>query len=66
MIRKHKIRALEINGKKRSAFRIRKQPVDPEKINRYIREHPAGANDDRKIGGNIGSAGMLPAALVLA
>lgn len=62
MIRKQQKRKLESN--KRSTFRVRKRPVNPEKINQYIKEHPMqliGENKDRNIDGNIGSAGMVPA-----
>jgi hypothetical protein len=66
MIRKQQIRTQQSNGKKRSAFRIRGRPVNPEKINRYIKEHLTCADDERKTDWNIGLAGIIPAAIILA
>ena len=58
MIRKQRERALTKN--KASAFRVRKRPVNQEKINRYISEHlkHAGSNDDLDIDMDIDSAGI--------
>jgi hypothetical protein len=66
IIRKQQKRLLEEN--KRSAFRVRKRPVPPEKINRYIKEHgiePITANYDSNINGNMGLGGMIPATSTL-
>jgi hypothetical protein len=66
IIRMQQKRLLESN--KRSAFRVRKRPVPPEKINRYIKEHdkePITTNYDSNIGRNTGLAGMIPATLIL-
>lgn len=46
---------------KRTAFRVRKRPVNLEKIKRYMRDHPTlafGANKDENMDGNIDSAGI--------
>ena len=61
MIRKQRERALTKN--KASAFRVRKRPVNQEKINRYISEHlkHAGSNDDLDIDMDIDSAGIIAA-----
>jgi hypothetical protein len=60
MIRKLQERAL-IN--KASAFRLRKRPVNQEKINRYINEHSKrpGSNNDSDVDIYIDSAGMIAA-----
>lgn len=64
MIRKQRERALTMN--KASAFRVRKRPVNQEKINRYISEHfkRSGSNDDLDIEMDIDSAGMIAAIFV--
>jgi hypothetical protein len=52
---------------KRSAFRVRKQPVNPEKITRYIKEHPessVGGNGSADIDGVIASAGIFGACII--
>jgi hypothetical protein len=66
MIRKQKERAMASN--KASAFRVRKRPVNQEKINRYINEHPkrSGSNDDSDVEFNIDSAGMIAASFAKA
>ena len=59
IVRKQEERAA-IN--KQSAFRVRKQPVNPEKITRYIKEHPVSAanvNDNMDVDGVIISAGVF-------
>lgn len=66
MIGKQRIRAQQSNGEKKSAFRIRGRPVNPEKINRYIKEHLICADDERKTDWDMGLAGVIPAALTLA
>lgn len=46
---------------KQTAFRVRKRPVNPEKIKRYMRDHPMpafGANKDGSMDGSMDSAGM--------
>jgi hypothetical protein len=46
---------------KQSAFRVRKLPVNPEKITRYIKEHPGSAaniNDNMDVDRAIVSAGV--------
>ncbi|KAF4628664.1 hypothetical protein G7Y89_g9490 [Cudoniella acicularis] len=55
MIRKQQERALQ---KKGTAFRVRKRPINPEKINRYIKEHPErpGPHDNLDVDINIESA----------
>jgi hypothetical protein len=66
IIRMQQKRLLESN--KRSVFRVRKQPVPPEKINRYIKEHdkePVTANYDGDIGRDTSLAGMIHATLIL-
>ncbi len=63
MIRKQQKRVLESN--KPSAFRVRKQLVTQEKINRYIKEHyvlPLPTNQDENVDENMGSAGMITTA----
>jgi hypothetical protein len=64
MIRKQRERALTEN--KASAFRVRKRPVNQEKINRYISEHlkRPGSNNDLDIDIDINSAGMIAAIFV--
>lgn len=64
MIRKQRERALTRN--KASAFRVRKRPVNQEKINRYISEHlkRPGSNNDLDIDMDIDSAGMIGARFV--
>jgi hypothetical protein len=59
MIRKQRERELTKN--KASAFRVRKRPVNQEKINRYISEHlkRPGSNDDLDIEMEIDSAGII-------
>jgi hypothetical protein len=57
MIRKQRQRALI---HKRSAFRLRDRLVNPEKIRRYINEHPdlnIALNEDED--GSMASAGMF-------
>ncbi|OBT47133.1 hypothetical protein VE00_03127 [Pseudogymnoascus sp. WSF 3629] len=54
MIRKQHKRALESN--KPSAFRVRKRPVNPKKIDRYIKEHPTNSFGANEMDGNMGSA----------
>jgi hypothetical protein len=57
IIRKQRERALTKN--KASAFRVRKRPVNQEKINRYISEHKLpSSNDDLDIEMDIDSAGI--------
>jgi hypothetical protein len=59
IVRKQKERAA-IN--KQSAFRVRKQLVNPEKITRYIKEHPGSAadgNGNMDVDGVIVSAGVF-------
>jgi hypothetical protein len=55
IIRKQRDRALTKN--KASAFRVRKRPVNQEKINRYISEHL----NDLDIDMDIDSAGIIAA-----
>jgi hypothetical protein len=60
ILRKQRERAAK---NKPSAFRVRNQPVNPEKITRYIKENPglaADVNDDLDIEGAIASAGVFP------
>lgn len=50
---------------KPTAFRVRKRPVNPQKIKRYMRDHPEaafGANKDGNMDGSMASAGMAPLA----
>lgn len=50
---------------KQTAFRVRKRPVNPEKIKRYMRDHPIpafGANKDGNMDGRMDSA-ATPAAI---
>jgi hypothetical protein len=58
MIRKQRDRALTEN--KASAFRVRKRPVNQEKINRYISEHfkRSGSNEDLDMEMEMDSAGI--------
>jgi len=59
IIRKQQERDAE---NKSSAFRVRGRPVDPEKINRYMKDHPmqsVSANKDKNRDPNIGSAGTF-------
>jgi hypothetical protein len=58
IIRKQRDRALTKN--KASAFRVRKRPVNQEKINRYISEHLKlpSSNDDLDVEMDIDSAGI--------
>jgi hypothetical protein len=57
MIRKQRQRALV---HKRSAFRLRDRPVNPEKIRRYINEHPElQVLLDEEENGSTASVGML-------
>lgn len=60
MIRKQNER--EPEGKDRTAFRLRGREVNPDKIKRYIREHPrhSVAYEDPGVGMTAISAGMLP------
>jgi hypothetical protein len=63
MIRKQRKRELESN--KQSAFRLRKQQVTAEKIERYIKEHPTQSFDtteDTKMDGIMDSASISPSA----
>jgi hypothetical protein len=61
MIRKRQERESESN--KKTAFRIRGRPVDEEKIERYMRDHPKQLpiNDhiDMDIDRNMSLAGMI-------
>ncbi len=46
---------------KQTAFRVRKRPVNSEKIKRYMRDHPMlafGANKDDDMDGNLEAAGI--------
>lgn len=46
---------------KQTAFRVRKRPVNPEKIKRYMRDHSMsafGANTDGNTDGSMDCAGM--------
>jgi hypothetical protein len=48
---------------KSTAFRVRGRPVNPEKINRYMKDHPmqsVSANKDKNRDSNISSAGTFP------
>ena len=63
MIRKQRERALTKN--KASAFRVKKRPVNQEKINRYISGHQRpGSNDDLDIDMDVDQAGMIAAIFV--
>jgi hypothetical protein len=65
IIRKQQKRRSESN--KRSAFRIRGRPVNPERIDRYIREHPIrpfGISTDKTLGGNVVVPCMVPAIIM--
>jgi hypothetical protein len=59
IIRKRQKRLSESN--KPTAFRVRKRPVPQGKIDRYIIENSTIANYDGNIGGDTGSAGIVPA-----
>ena len=60
MIRKQKEREQEEN--KQSAFRLRGQEVNPEKIKRYLRDHPRPSNtdEDGDVNMDVNSAGKYP------
>jgi hypothetical protein len=60
IIRKQQNRLLESG--KLSAFRIRKRPVPPGKISRYIKVHGIETirNNDSNVGGRTSLAGMIP------
>jgi hypothetical protein len=47
---------------KPSAFRVRKCPVPPGKIDRYIKEHGIETilDNDGNMGGSTSPAGMIP------
>jgi hypothetical protein len=66
MIRKQRKRLLESN--KQSAFRVRGRTINPQKITRYIKEHPVQPFDEgigRNMDGDTSIVGMIPAALAL-
>lgn len=63
IIRIQQIRASDVNHPKKSAFRVRKRPVNPAKIDRYIKEHPMqslSANKEGNMDVNMDSVGMIP------
>jgi len=58
-----KIRNDRLKSGKLSAFRVRKRPVPPGKISRYIKEHGKEIipNNESNVGGSKSPAGMIPA-----
>lgn len=60
MIKKRQERESESN--KQTAFRIRGRPVNEEKIERYMRDHPKqlATDDDIDMERDMSPAGMLP------
>jgi hypothetical protein len=62
MIRIQRIRASDSKNPKKTAFRVRKQPVNQGKIDRYLKEHPIqwlGTNTDI-VEGKASHAGTIP------